>query len=145
MKNHTFASIKCSTYMLVPALCFGLWWCGFPFQRACIVLINLYMQAAQPKASNQGPSLNRDWTIQTWLPVSVSKKKEKKLSPDFLLHMIFNLCPLKYFLKINQVFRFRNQSLSIPCQDVLFKSNLNQGLTNSAACWHQCIAFLCAL
>lgn len=73
------------------------------------------------------------------------KKKEKKLSPDFLLHMIFNLCPLKYFLKINQVFRFRNQSLSIPCKDVLFKSNLNQGLTNSTACWHRCIAFPCAL
>lgn len=91
------------------------------------------MQAAQPKASNQGPSLNRDGTIQTWIPVSVSKKK-KKLSPDFLLHSIFNQCPLKYFLEINQVFRFRNQSLSIPSKDVLFKSNLNQGLTNSAAC-----------
>lgn len=48
--------------------------------------------------------------------------KEKKLIPDFLPNMIFNLCPLKYFLKkINQVFRFRNQSLSIQCKDVLFK------------------------
>lgn len=44
-------------------------------------------------------------------------KKKRKLRPDFLLHTIFNQCPLNYFLVINQVFRFRNQSLSIPCKD----------------------------
>lgn len=63
-QNITLASIKCSTYMLVPALFFGLWWCGYPFQWACIILINLYMQAAQPNASNPSPSLNLNWTIQ---------------------------------------------------------------------------------
>lgn len=93
-KTHTLASIKCSTYMLVPALCFGLRWCGYPFQRACIILINLYMQATQPKASNWSPSLNRDWTVQ--LKRAHSQCFEK-LIPVFLLNMIFNPYPWKYF------------------------------------------------
>lgn len=76
-KKHTLASIKCSTYMLVPALCFGLRWCGYPFQRACIILINLYMQAAQPKASNRSPGLNPDWTVQK----RARKQCFKKVNP----------------------------------------------------------------
>ena len=96
-KNHTLASIKCSTYMLVPALCFGLRWCGRPFQRACIILINLYMQAAQPKASNPSPGLKRDWTVrQKW----ALRQCFEKLIPVFLLNMIFNPYPWKYFWKV---------------------------------------------
>lgn len=56
--KHTLVSIKYSTYMLVPALCLIL--CdGEPSQRACIILIKLYMQATQPKASKQSPDFNR--------------------------------------------------------------------------------------
>lgn len=117
-KKHTLASIKCSTYMLVPALCFGLRWCGYPFQRACIILINLYMQAAQPKASNRSPSLKCDRTVQ--LKRAHSQCFEK-LIPVFLLNMVFNPYPWIFFFTVNPVFRFRNQSLSIQCKDVLSK------------------------
>lgn len=77
------------------------------------------MQAAQPKASNRSPRLNRDWTVQR---KRAHSQCFEKLIPVFLLNMIFNPYPWKYFWKVNPVFRFRNQSLSIQCKDVVFKS-----------------------
>lgn len=102
------------------SLMFGLLWWWYPFQRACIILINLYMQAAQPKASNRSPSRTRDWTVQ--LKRAHSQCFEK-LIPVFLFNMIFQSISLEIFLesKSETVFRFRNQSLSIQCKDVLFK------------------------
>lgn len=73
------------------------------------------MQAAQPKASNRSPSLNCDWTVQ--LKRAYSQCFEK-LIPVFLFHLIFIHILGKIFLKVNSVFRFRNQSLSIQCKDV---------------------------
>lgn len=91
-KRHTLSSIKCSTYMLVPALCFGIRRCGYPVQKPYIILIKLYMQAAQPKASNRSPpSLN--WTVQQKRAHTVSVLK--KLIPVFLLNIIFNPYPWK--------------------------------------------------
>lgn len=59
MKNHTLASIKFSTYMLVPALCFGLRWCGYPFQRACIIFNQfVYAGCAAKSVKTEAPSLN---------------------------------------------------------------------------------------
>lgn len=77
----------------------------------------VYAGCAAKSVKTRSPSLNRDWTVQ--LKRAHSQCFEK-LIPPFLRNMIFNPYPWEYFWKVNSVFRFRNQSLSIQCQDVLF-------------------------